>query len=204
MSAKSEIAQRGASGLWNIMSKMFANKPAIQTVQRGLTTAAGVVKRNPRAAAGAVATTTLGALFYEDIIKGAAGLSSDAKLNLEGAVADARYILAPEDVPCDRQLMSDIRMSQKQFIAFAMSGTSERGFLDMKNAIASMCYKDLPLYRRVASDEVLAAVALTQMLNEAVAGVANVAAVNQSSTSGGDAPVPPAATDDSSSEQPPI
>jgi hypothetical protein len=194
MSAKTEIAARGASGLWNIMSKLFASKPAIQSVQRGLTTAAGVVTRNPKSSA-AVATTALGVAFYDDILLGVAGLSSDAKMNLEGAISDARYILAPEDVPCDRTLMSDIRMSQKQFIAFAMSGTSERGFLDMKNAIASMCYKDLPLYRRVASDEVMAAVALTQMLNEAVAGVASTSAVSTSSTSGG-APAPAPAVDD--------
>lgn len=180
MSAQTTIVRSGVEGLYNSFTRLFQNSATIQTVRRSLTTVSTAVARNPgrtAAAVGAAGTATLGAVFYDEILTALSGsMTPEQQSELAGAIADARSILCVEDVPCDPDLMKDIRMKQKMFLAIALSGVCERGFLDMKNAIASMCYKDLPLYRQRAGADVIAAIFLSQMLAKASMNVKDSAA----------------------------
>jgi len=159
--------------MWNAMSRLFTNSTTVKTVRTAVTTAGAKIARNPGRAAAALGTTALGVSFYDDIFAALVGqgISPSDIQALEGSVSDAREVLCVEDTPCDPALMRDTRMMQKEYIAWVMTGTCERSFLDFKNAIASMCYKDLPAYRKRSSAPTLAAVALNQALVKAALGL---------------------------------
>jgi hypothetical protein len=188
MSASTTIVRSGATGLWNSFSKLFTNSSSLRTVQNAVLKAGDVARRNPGRAT-ALGVSALGAMFYDDIyiaLTGSQDMTPEDLANLQGAVNDAQTVLCVEDTPCDPDLMRGTRMMQKEYLAWVLTGTCERSFLDFKNAMQAMCYKDLPAYRKRSSGPVLAAVALNQMLVKATLGMVDSAAPGD----GGLPPVP--------------